>query len=331
MLVGISGYAQSGKDTVCEILQHHGIVNSRYAFADPIKDCCNILFNWDKRHSFGELKETEVRIGSDDLDYDGFLKACTYYGLDQYELSSHEIYYQLFEALGIDLESNSIYTSPREIYQLFGTEVGRNCLHKDIWILISPFTDVAIPDIRFPNEAEWLQSLDGVILRVVKDDCKPIRAHESESYIESLHYDHIIDNNGSLYELESQIMDCFGVYEFAIRKFESTDKLEYTESDTFEARIETLRDLNLTASSQGNYDYAPYLHGMANGMILSIAIMEDNLEVNYLPAPKKYTCDNPNDQSPSNWIRDENGNYRHVTINGNDVYIDGVLHIGEPS
>lgn len=55
-LIGITGKARSGKDTLANIL-----VNSygykRYAFADPLKKVGEILFGWNEEHSDGQLKE----------------------------------------------------------------------------------------------------------------------------------------------------------------------------------------------------------------------------------------------------------------------------------
>lgn len=54
---------------------------------------------------------------------------------------------------------------------------------------------------------------------------------------------------------------------------------------------EKLEDLIKVQSSDGNWNYDPYMHGMANGMILAKAVMEDK-EPKYLDAPKEWLCNN---------------------------------------
>ena len=54
-----------------------------------------------------------------------------------------------------------------------------------------------------------------------------------------------------------------------------------------EERIIELQGLVKTQCSDGNWNYDPYMHGMANGMILALAIVEGN-EPQFLDAPEKW-------------------------------------------
>lgn len=66
--------------------------------------------------------------------------------------------------------------------------------------------------------------------------------------------------------------------------------------------IEKLDDVTNIATSKGNYDCNPYMHGMANGLILARAIMK-NQEVDYLDAPAKYLDDMPrSDAAPTSAV-----------------------------
>jgi hypothetical protein len=47
------------------------------------------------------------------------------------------------------------------------------------------------------------------------------------------------------------------------------------EETTFVERKEKLRDITKIQSNRGNADYNAYMHGMANGLILALAIIED--------------------------------------------------------
>jgi len=53
---------------------------------------------------------------------------------------------------------------------------------------------------------------------------------------------------------------------------------------------EKFRNLVKIQCSNGNWNYDPYMHGMANGMILALAMM-DGTEPKYKTAPKKWLRD----------------------------------------
>ena len=52
-------------------------------------------------------------------------------------------------------------------------------------------------------------------------------------------------------------------------------------------RIKSLKIVVDIQKTTGNWDYDPYMHGMANGMILSLAIMEEK-DPEFLEAPEKW-------------------------------------------
>jgi hypothetical protein len=56
--------------------------------------------------------------------------------------------------------------------------------------------------------------------------------------------------------------------------------------------LEKLRELTVIQRSNGNYDFDPYMHGMANGMELALALMEGR-EPDYLSAPERWLVDLP--------------------------------------
>jgi len=51
--------------------------------------------------------------------------------------------------------------------------------------------------------------------------------------------------------------------------------------------LHDLEKINGIQSSHGNWDYDEYMRGMANGLILAVAIMK-NKEAEYLDKPKEY-------------------------------------------
>lgn len=63
--------------------------------------------------------------------------------------------------------------------------------------------------------------------------------------------------------------------------------------------LEKLKNCSAIASSPGNWDYSPYLHGMANGLALAVSIMEDaGHEPAYLNRPEKYREEIAREPSP---------------------------------
>ena len=58
--------------------------------------------------------------------------------------------------------------------------------------------------------------------------------------------------------------------------------------------LEKLQDLSDIQCQDGNWNYDPYMHGLANGMLLAIHILEDakdNSSPLYKDAPKHWLSD----------------------------------------
>lgn len=82
--------------------------------------------------------------------------------------------------------------SPRQLLQLFGTEVGRAC-HKDVWVRYllreikaresaapTPEAPVwVVPDVRFPNEADAIRAAGGVVVRIFR----PFQDYEDAGHL----------------------------------------------------------------------------------------------------------------------------------------------------
>lgn len=63
---------------------------------------------------------------------------------------------------------------------------------------------------------------------------------------------------------------------------------------TWEERLADLQNCIDIQCSHGNWDYDPYMQGMANGMILAMNIMGDcKEEPQYMKAPEKWGKDTP--------------------------------------
>ncbi len=61
--------------------------------------------------------------------------------------------------------------------------------------------------------------------------------------------------------------------------------------------LEKLKEMLKVQGVDGNWNYDPYMHGMYNGIVFSIALLEDK-EPKYRDAPKEWLlnkigCDKP--------------------------------------
>lgn len=140
MIVGISGFINSGKNTVASYLTEK--YNFRQdSFAASLKDACAMIFDWPRDMLEGDTKESrQWREVTDDW----WAK----------KLKIPEF-------------------SPRLALQLMGTDVMRNHFNEGIWFLTlenrvrkNPDQHVVISDVRFPNEIKFIQDNGGLMIRV---------------------------------------------------------------------------------------------------------------------------------------------------------------------
>lgn len=104
--------------------------------------------------------------------------------------------------------------SPRRMFQLVGTEGGRDIFGYDLWIkrfilsysMFKHTDDVVVPDVRFDNEAETIRELGGIIIEVRRGQGLAGEAaqHKSEAGL-SLPPDNVITNEGTLAELYAKV------------------------------------------------------------------------------------------------------------------------------
>lgn len=215
MLIGISGKKQSGKDTVCTIIQliEHALYLASYDIEKMSKE--HII---DEITEHLELKEP-ARYGlcPRRVAFAGRLKQCAAMILGEtLETFESEEGKNSPNKLGLPDSDGSIMTN-RKFLQLFGTEVGRQ-INKDIWVksLIADHensqlnghrVDWIVTDVRFPNEADAIKEAGGVLIRVNKNS-EVVDEHPSEIALDNYDkFDYIINNKGSLEDLVSIVYD----------------------------------------------------------------------------------------------------------------------------
>ncbi|MGD9679022.1 MAG: hypothetical protein AB7V16_11830 [Vulcanibacillus sp.] len=175
MIIMLSGYKRSGKDTVANYLvNEYGF--TRYGFADPIKEISYILFDW-KKEDDEVLKEV----------------------IDERYGFSRRQFWQYF---GTEWAQ---YQLPNQFAE-FSKKIGRNFWVKKFENLYksNPNINYVISDYRFPHEYEVLKEYNPKCIQIHRDivasDC-----HESEKYINDLHTNYYLKNDCDLIQLERRV------------------------------------------------------------------------------------------------------------------------------
>jgi hypothetical protein len=204
MIIGLVGFIGSGKDTVANRFISYGCI--RDSFAAPLKDTCAAIFGWRRELLEGDTVESREFRETPDMFW--------------------------ARKLGID------NFTPRLALQLVGTDVLRNHFHQDIWLSSLEYRfriknndqNVVISDARFRNELELIKSLNGIVVWVQRgelpqwfDDAVKANegnaiarkimqtrwrdVHESEWNWAGFPVDYVINNNGSMEDLDKLVND----------------------------------------------------------------------------------------------------------------------------
>lgn len=191
MIIGITGKAQSGKDTACRIVQLINTVDYGCACSegegekyilDNVDNILPITCMWEKHAFADKLKECASII----------------LGVPRFMFESGE-FKESFTSLPLSNKEGEPMTN-REFLQYFGTEVGRS-IDKNLWIKALMYSygrdkesHWIIPDVRFPNEADAIRNAGGVLWKIEREG-SGAGNHISEKLIDDIMVDIIIENN----------------------------------------------------------------------------------------------------------------------------------------
>lgn len=195
-IIGLNGFAKSGKDTACQFLQLElaktGVKVERDAFADRLKI------------SAGRA------IGCTGPDPEV---------IEDMNWLKEEGYIAIYNSSG-DLHSG---ITGREYLQYYGTEAHRNVFGMNFWIEAvlpnpalpysgrDPFDILVITDVRFDNEAEAVRDAGGEVWHIQRKVQIEESSHASEVALDPALIDAIVTNNGTLEEFKDHVIKTLGV------------------------------------------------------------------------------------------------------------------------
>lgn len=194
MILGLCGLIGAGKDTAADYLcNFHGF--KRESFAGTLKDAVSSVFGWDRELLEGRTKH--AREWREEIDP--------------------------WWANRLNIPN----LTPRWVLQQWGTDICRNHFHDDIWIsslenkLRKSEDNIVISDCRFLNEIAAIRNAGGRVVRIKRGpdpywfaiaknsiDQMPIQypdVHPSEYSWASAEFDIVIENNGSIEDMYTQI------------------------------------------------------------------------------------------------------------------------------
>jgi hypothetical protein len=168
MIIGLTGYAQSGKDSVASVLiEKYGF--ERVAFADPIKSFLMEL---------NPVLETGYRLRETVNDYG-------------WELAKAKTEVRrLLQATGMAART------------ALGQDIWVLCALRAI---SDNNQSYVITDVRFDNEARMIKNLNGQLWRVERPGVGPVNDHVSETTIQEFEVSQTFLNSGTLEDLEAQV------------------------------------------------------------------------------------------------------------------------------
>lgn len=172
-VLGLSGWARSGKDTIADYLvEHEGY--TKVSFAQTIRDALVAL-------------DPEIRVQG------------TVCNLRQVEDMG-------WEAL------KDLSPSIRPLLQRMGTEVGRQMFGEDFWVdtainRIPDGSKVVFADVRYPNEAKAIKVLGGEVWRIERPGIGPANDHESEHALNGYEFDRLLTNESDISSIYAKVQE----------------------------------------------------------------------------------------------------------------------------
>lgn len=199
MIIGLSGYAKSGKDTVAEIIIDLTKVTVPGLMTAP---------TWKVKKFSGKLKH----IAS-------ILTGIPEYKFEDQEFKNSYLGSEWNQGVKYNDRIPGARMTVREFLQNLGTDAVRDGLHPNAWVNAlmadyapDQYSDYPsrmpkwiVTDVRFPNEAQAIKDKGGVIIRIDRPGIKPVNSHPSETSLDNWDFDYKIANASDLVALRQSV------------------------------------------------------------------------------------------------------------------------------
>ena len=191
MIIGISGKAQSGKNTVSQMIVYTiwYYKHSQRLFPFSINHYEDCMMDYDR---------ILFEIGWDQVPFAGKLKICLAEILGIHSDKFEDINFKNSSVRWLNM-------TVRELLQKFGTAI-RNEVDENFWVKAclkdyEPHDiDWLIPDLRFKSEAKGIKDLEGITVRVNREGAGAGN-HISEIDLDDYSFDYVINNDGNMEDL----------------------------------------------------------------------------------------------------------------------------------
>jgi hypothetical protein len=223
MIIGINGYAGSGKDTVGKLIQ---LLHCESIGTATIEEVINDYDDhqwwleeksgWEIKKWAGKLKTIAsllTGIPVDKFEDQEFKKTSLGAQWATRQMRPGKRQDGIFPKK-VDMEL--VPMTVRDFLQKLGTDGLRTGLHENTWVnaLMADYEGLydldtdrttypnwIITDTRFPNEAQAIKNAGGIVIRVERPGYKPINDHPSEIGLDNWNFDHKIMNGSDLTSL----------------------------------------------------------------------------------------------------------------------------------
>jgi hypothetical protein len=179
-VVGFGFQARAGKDAAGDYILEKLPYARKRCFADSLKEACAVIFGFKHEQLYGRAKGV----------------VDPFWGM-----------------------------TPRHVLQQVGTEAIRNVVGSDVWVKsweqhvrqhARPGELWMACDVRFPNEAEAIKSMGGLVVKIERPAAmrSKVPDHESErAMLDYKEWDYVIENNSkSIRTFHAQIDEFLKVY-----------------------------------------------------------------------------------------------------------------------
>lgn len=204
-ILALAGKAGSGKDTLADVLvKRYGF--TRIALADPLRQLCAAAFKLPYEYFLDyDKKDAPLPYGKITLDYhhiDKVRETLIEWGfpIDYEARENMEEYY------GDEFET------PRDILKTVGTNLIRNFVRDDIWLVLA-FSKMkeadskkfVITDCRFENERNAFKKAGATLCLIKRWEEDPEAPKIGEDMGAEADYDVIFQNKESLHQFKSEV------------------------------------------------------------------------------------------------------------------------------